>query len=78
MEHQEQWKLKKEIDLSHVVTMFAFIFGGFWFFADLDKNISNNTQAIESIKEQRNEDRTRFEKRLDSIDDKLDRLIEKN
>ena len=73
----ETWHMKKEINVAHVITTVALAVSCLWFFSDLDKRIATNATEITHIKEQRAEDQKRIEKRLDSMDRKLDRLLEK-
>lgn len=75
MSESNQWHMKKEVNISHIVTTVAIAVSCFWFFADLDKQVSANSQSIDFIKQQRTEDSKRIEKRLDSIDRKMDELI---
>mgnify|MGYP005989071247 CR=1 FL=1 len=72
---QETWHMKKEVNVAHVITTVAMVVSCFWFFSDLDKRIASNSSEINHIKEQRAEDQKRIEKRLDSMDRKLDRLL---
>jgi peptidoglycan hydrolase CwlO-like protein len=69
--------MKKEVNVAHVITTVAMVVSCFWFFSDLDKRIATNETEISHVKEQRAEDQKRIEKRLDSMDRKLDRLLEK-
>lgn len=75
--NQETWHMKKEVNVAHVITTVAMVVSCFWFFSDLDKRIATNSTEISHIKTQRAEDQKRIEKRLDSMDRKLDRLLEK-
>ncbi len=77
MNNQEQWHMKKEINLAHVITTVALVVSGFWYFGDLDKRIASNKQEIKHVKMLRQEDQARIEKQLDSINLKLDKLLEK-
>jgi len=71
------WHLKKEVNIAHVLTTLIVIVSGFWFFADLDKRIDTNAQELKHVKLMRAESQKMFEKRLDSMDAKLDKLLEK-
>ncbi|MDK1289793.1 hypothetical protein [Pseudoalteromonas umbrosa] len=71
----EQWHMKKEINIAHIITTVALIVSGLTFLSDMDKRITTNTTQIVHIQEQRKEDLRRLEKRLDSIERKLDELI---
>jgi len=76
-DEKEHWHMKKEVNVAHVITTVAMVVSCFWFFSDLDKRIASNTTEIEHIKTQRTEDQRRIEKSLDSINKKLDRILEK-
>ncbi|AZZ98764.1 hypothetical protein [Pseudoalteromonas sp. R3] len=67
--------MKKQVDVAHIITTVALLVSGLWFLSDLDKRISINSKLIEQVQAQRNEDQRRIEKRLDSIDSKLDALL---
>lgn len=72
----EQWHMKREINLVHIITTVTVLVSGLWYVSDLDKRIAANAQAIEYVQSQRSEDQKRVEKHLDSINKKLDRLLE--
>lgn len=74
---QENWHLKKEVNVAHVITTVAMVVSCFWFFSDLDKRITTNQTEITHVKQLRTEDQKRIEKRLDSMDAKLDRILQK-
>lgn len=76
-QQQETWHMKKEVNVAHVITTVAMVVSCFWFFSDLDKRIATNKTELIHVKQQRGEDQKRVEKRLDSMDRKLDRLLEK-
>ena len=76
-QHKEQWHMKKEINLAHVIVTVSMVITMMWFFADLDKRISGNAKDIAHVQEQRDEDNRRIEKQLDKINLKLDRLLAK-
>jgi|GEM_PF-2113486 len=71
----EQWHMKKEINLAHVIVTVSMVITMMWFFADLDKRIDGNTKDITHIQEQRTEDVQRTVKQLDKINTKLDKLL---
>jgi hypothetical protein len=71
----EQWHMKKEINLAHVIITVSMIITMMWFFSDLDKRIQSNTKDINHIQVQRTEDVQRLEKQLDKINTKLDKLL---
>ncbi|WP_440055474.1 hypothetical protein ACSLBF_04860 [Pseudoalteromonas sp. T1lg65] len=75
MSQPEHWQLKKELNLAHVLTTIALLVSGVVYVSDLDKRISTNSQELNHLKQIRNEDQKRIEKRLDSIDKKLDTLL---
>ncbi|WMN59258.1 hypothetical protein NI389_13720 [Pseudoalteromonas xiamenensis] len=78
MSQPEQWQMKKELNLAHVLTTLALLVSGILYINDLDKRIITNTQELNHIKQIRNEDQKRIEKRLDSIEKKLDALLSVN
>ncbi len=67
-----QWHMKKELNLAHFITTVMLLVSGILYLGDLDKRINTNSQEIIHLKQIRNEDQKRIEKRLDSIDKKLD------
>lgn len=73
----EQWHMKKEINLAHVIVTISMVVTALFFFADLDKRIESNKKDITHIEEQRTEDSRRIEKQFDKVNDKLDRLLAK-
>jgi H+/gluconate symporter-like permease len=68
----------KTISIGHIVTTMSLVVGAFWYFSDLDKRITATEKDIQHLNQQREEDVRRVEKRLDSIDAKLDRLLATN
>jgi hypothetical protein len=72
----EQWHMKKEFNLVHVIMTLSFFVSGSLFLGDLDKRISANEQSIIYVQTLRTEDQKRLEKNLDGINEKLDRLLE--
>lgn len=75
MADNQQWHMKREVNLAHVITTLALTVSGIWFLSDLDKRIQSNTKDITYIQEQRTEDVERLEKQLDKINTKLDKLL---
>ncbi|WP_125720077.1 hypothetical protein [Pseudoalteromonas rubra] len=71
----EQWQMKKELNLAHILTTIALVVSGILYLNDLDKRITTNSQELAHLKQIRKEDQKRIEKRLDSIDKKLDALL---
>ena len=76
MAEQNNWHMKKEINVAHIITTVALMVSGLWVLSDMDKRIAVNTQSINHVQVQRKEDQQRIEKRLDSIDKKLDTLLQ--
>ncbi len=81
---KEQWHMKKEINLSHIIVTVSMVITMMWFFAALDKRIDGNTKDINHSKQQRiedqkrsREDKDRLYKQLDSLSVKLDKLLAK-
>ena len=72
------WSISKVINVGDVITILVFSFSIFMMFNSVDKRIASNTQSIQELKERRAEDMDRIDKRLESIDKKLDRIIESN
>ncbi|USD31067.1 hypothetical protein J8Z24_18195 [Pseudoalteromonas sp. SCSIO 43201] len=70
--------MKKEFNLAHIITTVTLLVSGILYLGDLDKRISTNSQELTHLKQMRNEDQKRIEKRLDSIDKKLDMLLSSN
>ena len=81
------WHMKKEFNIVHVLMTMAMIFSFITFIFSFDKRIDNNTleldhvkqrheQDVEFTKNQRTEDQRRVEKTLDSINRKLDKILE--
>jgi peptidoglycan hydrolase CwlO-like protein len=73
----EQWHMKKEVNLVHIISTIGLLVSSMWYLSGLDKRISANEQSIEHVQSQRTEDQKRVEKQLDKINGKLDRLLEK-
>ncbi len=71
----EQWHMKKEFNVAHLLTTGVVVVSGILYIGNLDKQITSNSQEIIHLKQIRNEDKKRIEKRLDSIDKKLDTLL---
>ncbi|ALU44611.1 MULTISPECIES: hypothetical protein [Pseudoalteromonas] len=71
----DQWQMKKELNLAHILTTIALLVSGILYLNDLDKRITTNSQELAHLKQIRKEDQKRIEKRLDSIDKKLDALL---
>lgn len=72
----QKFHIEKSISIGHILTTLVLIWGAFTYFTDFDKRISATEQEIDFLKAQRVEDARRIEKRLDSIDAKLDRILE--
>ena len=73
----EQWHMKKEINLAHVIITISMVVTTMWFFSNLDKRIEVNKMGIAHMEEQRIEDTRRIEKQFDKINVKLDQLLAK-
>nr|WP_036974834.1 MULTISPECIES: hypothetical protein [Pseudoalteromonas] len=70
--------MKKELSLAHILTTIALVVSSILYLSDLDKRITSNSQELAHLKQIRKEDQKRIEKRLDSIDKKLDALLSAN
>ncbi|MDK1287398.1 hypothetical protein [Pseudoalteromonas umbrosa] len=75
MRQPENWQMKKELSLAHILTTIALVVSSILYLSDLDKRITSNSQELAHLKQIRKEDQKRIEKRLDSIDKKLDALL---
>jgi hypothetical protein len=64
---QEQWHLKKEVNITHIFATIGLIISAFIYTSALDKRIQSNEITIAFSKEQRAEDYNRIEKKFDSI-----------
>ena len=80
----EHWHLQKGISLGHIVTTVVVVAGLFIWGGEVEKGIGENRQAIEhqaaiSALEQKHlaEFKDEIRTRLQRIDDKLERLIER-
>lgn len=79
-----QWHMKKEINLAHVIVTVSMVITMMWFFADLDKRVDGNTKDIVHSQQQRtedikrtHEDQERLYKQLDKLNTKLDKILAK-
>jgi peptidoglycan hydrolase CwlO-like protein len=72
----EQWHMDKKLSLSHILTTVSIIAMGLLAFSSVKTEVAKNTQRLEFIEQQRAEDKKGIEKRLDTMDKKLDRLLE--
>lgn len=82
------WHLDKKLNIGHIITTVSLALVAFSYINAIDKKIDANTMNIKANKEQhtmdikrfseqRKEDVQRVEKRLDTINIKLDRLLSK-
>ena len=83
-QNPEQWHMKKEINIAHVIVTVSMVITMMWFFADLDKRIDGNTKDIAHSQQQRvedqkrsREDQDRLYKLIDNLNVKLDKLLAK-
>tara|TARA_Y100000310_G_scaffold342527_1_gene446177 strand:- start:23363 stop:23605 length:243 start_codon:yes stop_codon:yes gene_type:complete len=76
MQNASGWQVSKVINLGDMLTIIIMGISLFLAYNSIDKRIDSNAQRIEFLKEQRDEDVRRVEKRLDSIDKKLDQLLQ--
>tara|TARA_B100000929_G_C15420389_1_gene391162 strand:- start:105 stop:365 length:261 start_codon:yes stop_codon:yes gene_type:complete len=72
----QRFHVEKSISVGHILTTIVMLVTAFSYFNDFDKRLIQAEQSIEFLRAQRAEDSKRVEKRLDSIDKKLDRLLE--
>ncbi|KZX00079.1 hypothetical protein JL49_13360 [Pseudoalteromonas luteoviolacea] len=68
--------INKPVDIAHIITTVTLLVASVNYLADFDKRISLNEQQIKDVKVQRVEDQSRIGKQLDTINEKLDKLIE--
>lgn len=71
----QDWHIEKSVSVGHLLTTAVIAASVFMYFGELDKKVSANSQSIEFLKEQRQEDLKRIEKNLDGINKKLDKLV---
>ena len=71
----QDWHIEKSVSVGHLLTTVVIAASVFMYFGELDKKVSANSQSIEFLKEQRQEDLQRIEKNLDGINKKLDKLV---
>jgi len=76
-EIQQQWHMKKEINIAHLLSTGAMLIAGMMYLTGLDVRITTNETDIKHGQEMRKEDQRRSEKQFDVINKKLDRLLEK-
>ena len=81
---QESWHIKKEITWGQIVTTLVVAASMFWWVADVDKRVEQNTTEIAHAKElmQIEQKHVRgtvdtIEKKVDKVDTKLDWILEK-
>ncbi len=76
MSTENKFHIEKSISVGHIITTIILLIGGIQYLSDFDKRIAATEQDIEFLRQQRIEDARRIEKRLDSIDAKLDRILQ--
>lgn len=74
---QQQWHMKKEINIAHLLSTAAMLIAGMSYLTGLSERISTNELDIKHAQQMRIEDQRRVEKQFDVINKKLDRLLEK-
>jgi len=78
MSTENKFHIEKSISVGHIITTLVLLIGGIQYLSNFDKRIAAAEQDIEFLQQQRIEDARRIEKRLDSIDEKLDRILQGN
>jgi cell division protein FtsB len=78
MSTDNKFHIEKSISVGHIITTLVLLIGGIQYLSNFDKRIAAAEQDIEFLQQQRIEDARRIEKRLDSIDEKLDRILQGN
>ncbi len=78
MAHDNDWHLDKRLSIGHIVTTLTVLIGIMLYATDMDKRLSLQEQRLESLNAQYHSREQALNKRLDKIDEKLDRLIERN
>jgi hypothetical protein len=71
------WHMDKKVNVGHLLTTIIIAITFFSYINAQDKRINANTLNIKALKEQRKEDVSRVEKKLDKIDVKLDKILSK-
>lgn len=78
MEQDDQhWHLDKRVNISHIVATVLLVVGGFTMIHQLDARITVNEIRIEEIQRQTLEYQRRSIESMNRIEDKVDRLIER-
>lgn len=84
-EHRRQWHLEKSVSISHIISTLMIAGTVFVYIGRMDTRIalleqSNNQQASVDQRQdmERNESFREFRENMKLINDKLDRLIERN
>ena len=78
MSTDNKFHIEKSISVGHIITTLVLLIGGIQYLSNFDKRIAAAEQDIEFLQQQRIEDARRIEKRLDRIDEKLDRILQGN
>jgi flagellar biosynthesis/type III secretory pathway chaperone len=70
----QHWSVDKRVNISHLMTTAAMLISLFVFINKIDQRIT----TLETAAKFNSDSSQRLNERLDRIEDKLDRLIEKN
>ena len=70
------WHVDKTVSISHLLTTVGMVVGCLWFFAEQDKRIAENAKDIQHNITTIQQQDSRVTRNLDSINKKLDRLME--
>lgn len=71
------WHLDKRVNISHIVATILLLVGGFSVVQRLDSRITANEVRIEAIQQQTLEYQRRAIDQMNRIEDKIDRVIER-
>lgn len=83
LKSSDQWHIKKEVQIGHLITTLSVAFSVIWYAGKLEQRIALVEQAI-ALQTKRDDAQdaasyaafAQFRQQLDRIDSKLDRLIE--
>jgi flagellar biosynthesis/type III secretory pathway ATPase len=84
-QYEQGWHLDKKVPITMILTMIAMAISGFWAFADLKKDVEllkANSLTLHAMDmrqtEELREAMSFVREQIKSVNDKLDRLIERN
>jgi hypothetical protein len=84
-QQKEPWHLDKKVPISLIATLLVQFAGGLWFMSKLESRVLalESATAVQHERDERQDRATssgqdKLDRRLDNIDAKLDRLIERS